>query len=241
MELARSATTVIPENWIGYRHMIRIAKEEDLRSLQTLLRFYEKAAPIIRRIANVEMLNYGQLPASPFALFESNLTLKMILNALKKMSAPKDKMLATIYKEFGISLSSCIRTVEAVEKYGELGDRSNKSHILLTNIISSTVLAYEYLESVAHKLESSAQAYTSPEIEPTIAIPQGRETTRWKPVAVQDDVTVRKRALMILNSMACGIEWFLDKLGDLIVFPFVAISRLFAGIRKSRGREFHEP
>lgn len=218
--------------------MIKTARNANLRSLQVLINLYEKAAPIIRRIANLESLNYGELPVTPYALVESNLTLRMVLSTLRKMSEPKDKILVSIRKEFENAIINCIKAADAAEKYSELaGDRSYKGKILLSSIINSTVLAHEYIESVAQKLETSSAAIYQPKDDIAPDSQTGKKETGWKPLRSIPISTSQNPVQKGINNMANGIESGLDKLGDIITLPIVAVTKLLGKISNSSRRK----
>src|SRR4030067_1639831 len=121
-------------------------EEEGLKSFSRFLILFDKAAPIIRYIANLEDLKHGEIPVSPYMLLESNLTLKMILQALRNMPESRDKDFNTLQKEFDTALSNCIRAAEATEKYVAMG-RSERAKVLLSTIINCSVMAHEYINS----------------------------------------------------------------------------------------------
>lgn len=221
--------------------MIKTARDADLRSLQILINLYEKAAPIIRRVANLESLNYGELPVTPYTLVESNLTLRMVLNALKKMPEPKDKILFSIRKELENAIISCIKAADAAEKYSELGgDRTNRGHIFLNSIINATVMAHEYIESVAQKLETSSAEITQAKGDEVRVMPAVKEKSRWKP---SYSVTLSPGTNPIqtgIDKIAHGIESGLDKLGDIMTLPILGIAKVInivSGAAKGTGRK----
>ncbi len=219
--------------------MLKTVRNADLRSLQVLINLYEKAAPIIRRIANLESLNYGELPVTPYALVESNLTLRMVLSALRKMSEPKDKILVAIRKEFENAILNCIRAADAAEKYSELaGDRSDKGKLLLMSIINYTVLAHEYIESVAQKLETSSAEIRFSKADVCPDSQHGKEDIGWKPASPILISTEQSLIQKGINSIAYGIESGLDKLGDIITLPIAAVAKLLVLLStSSRGRK----
>jgi hypothetical protein len=140
--------------WWGEDRMTNSLRkeEEGLKSFSRFLVLFDKAAPIIRYIANLEDLRHGEIPVSPYMLLESNLTLKMILQALRKMPESKDKDFSILQKEFDTALSNCIRAAEATEKYVAMG-RGERAKFLLTVIINSSVMAHEYVNSLSGKIE----------------------------------------------------------------------------------------
>jgi len=128
------------------------AEAERQSWFEAFLPLYERAAHIIDRIADLGMLTSGELPVSPYAIAESNLTLQPILEATRKIHKPKEKELLAIQQEFQLSLSSCIRAVEAAVKYIELEERGTYNSAVLNTIINSLVLAHDYIESASDKL-----------------------------------------------------------------------------------------
>lgn len=125
---------------------------------ESFIPLYEKAVHIVHRIADLDALTTGGLPASPHAIAESNLTLQPILQATRKMHKPKEKELLTIQQEFQLSLNSCIKAVEASVKYIELEERGNYNSAVLNTIINSLVLAHDYFESASDKLTTLRMA-----------------------------------------------------------------------------------
>ncbi|HJX04161.1 MAG TPA: hypothetical protein VJ488_06355 [Dehalococcoidia bacterium] len=204
--------------------MLNSIKDANLRSLQMLENLYEKAAPIIRRIANLDTLNYGELPVSPYALVESNLTLRMVLNTLKKMPDPRDKLLASIQKELETAIINCIKAAEASEKYGEMGGvRSDRSRALLSAVINSTVMAHEYIESAGQKLEKTPVELISTIAEIDAKEPSQNQEKRWKAIPVKEVPDGAASVQQGVDKVAGGIETGLDKLGDIITFPIELI------------------
>jgi len=130
------------------------AVKERLRWIQMFMPLYERAEPLVRHITNLEKLRAGELPVSPGLLVESNLTLRPILAAIRKLHKPKEKELAVIQREFEMALSNCIRAAEWAEKYINHGGYSMDGQMLLGMVINATVLAHEYIESVSNRLAS---------------------------------------------------------------------------------------
>lgn len=212
--------------------------------LHTFVSLYEKAAPVVRRIANPDMLAAGELPVSPYTIVESNLTLRPILNAVRKSSEPLEQDLAGIRKEFETALVSSIKAAEAAVKYIELQERGVDARASLTTIISSTVLAHEYFESVSVKLENYKSEATAPaaELEPE-PLPvedylqkmehlseKRDDLDKQKKISKRDVVQPSTGAQPVIDKVAGGIEYGLDKLGDAIIFPFDQIARAAAKI-----------
>ena len=131
--------------------MVKTVKER-LRWLQLFMPLYEKVVPLIRGITDLKSLESGELPVSPHALAESPLTLKPVLESIRKIPKPKEKELLSIKREFEIVLSSCIKAGESATNYIKLDGQGMKGQIQLSTIINSLVLANEYMESVSKKL-----------------------------------------------------------------------------------------
>jgi hypothetical protein len=131
----------------------KTAVEERLEWFKAFIPLYEKAAPIIMYIADPDRLGSGELPVSLDTLMASSLTLRPVLSAVRKLRKPKDKQLADIQKGFEVALSSCIKAAEATAKYLKAQERGMETRSLITIIISSIVLAQEYMQSVAKVFE----------------------------------------------------------------------------------------
>ena len=237
-------------------------EEEGLKSFSRFLMLFDKAAPIIRYIANLEDLKHGEIPVSPYMLLESNLTLKMILQAVRNLPEPKDKDFNTLQKEFDTALSNCIRAAEATEKYVAMG-RSERARFLLANIVNSSVMAHEYINSVEGKIKLYSSKIHLEETLSRLATEEKKE--RPKPVNAPPDKGKRESSSMpvetflqekektnhriqiekskiddrpvkpqeVVNSTADAIEKGLDKIGDLIIWPFERIDR---AIKKNRNK-----
>ena len=104
-------------------------------------------------IADPDRLGSGELPVSLDILMASSLTLRSVLSAVRKLRKPKDKQLADIQKGFETALISCIKAAEATAKYLKAQERGMETRSLVTIIISSIVLAQEYMQSVAKVFE----------------------------------------------------------------------------------------
>jgi hypothetical protein len=133
--------------------MAKTAAEERLKWFKSFLPLYEKAAPIIMYIADPERLRSGELPVSLDTIMASSLTLRPVLGAVRKLRKPKDKQLAEIQKGFEVALSSCIKAAEASASYMRAQERGLDAWSLITTIISSIVLAQEYMDSVSRVFE----------------------------------------------------------------------------------------
>lgn len=133
--------------------MAKTAAEERLKWFKSFLPLYEKAAPIIMYIADPEKLRSGELPVSLDTIMASSLTLRPVLGAVRKLRKPKDKQLADIQKGFEVALSSCIKAAEASASYMRAQERGLDIWSLLSTIISSIVLAQEYMDSVSKVFE----------------------------------------------------------------------------------------
>ncbi len=133
--------------------MAKTAAEERLKWFKSFLPLYEKAAPIIMYIADPERLRSGELPVSLDTIMASSLTLRPVLGAMRKLRKPKDKQLAEIQKGFEIALSSCIKAAEASASFMRAQERGLDAWSLITTIVSSIVLAQEYMDSVSKVFE----------------------------------------------------------------------------------------
>jgi len=209
-----------------------IKREEGVKYFSRFMLLYEKAAPIIRHIANLEDLKHGAMPVSPYMLLESNLTLKMILQALRKIPESRDKEFSHIQKELDMSLSNCIKAAEATEKYVTIG-RAGQAQMLLGSIINSTVLAQEYFESVSRKLDAFQRKFDQDKLyartEP-LGVDDFLEEKQKTNNKIKDDTGVRisKGSWLqgVVNNIAVGIEYGLGKIGDAIIFPIKAVYRI---------------
>ncbi len=200
--------------------------EERLRWFHTFIPLYEKAAPVLRQIANIETLAAGELPVSPYTMAASSLTLRPILEAVRKVHEPKREELGGIQKEFEIALSNCIKVAEAAEKYVELRERGIEDQVVLSTIISSTVLAHEYIESVSRKLEI---------LKPQASNPEAIVKLLKEKKAPSKNGTPPAGPQLAIDKAADGIELGLDKLGDALVFPIEKMFR-YAGRPKNANR-----
>lgn len=79
--------------------MVNTGKEA-LRWFEAFVPLYEKAASLVRHIADIEALKAGRLPTSLYALVESNLTLGLILQVVRKMPKPEKRSLPVSSKGF---------------------------------------------------------------------------------------------------------------------------------------------
>lgn len=137
--------------------MTKTARER-LRWFQAFMPLYERAAPLVQHIANLDRLKVGELPVSPDMLVVSKLTLRPILDSVRRMPKPKEKELATIQREFEVALFHCIKAAEWAEKYINPGYHSVDGEVLLGAVINATVLAHEYMESVSQRLSSPSNS-----------------------------------------------------------------------------------
>ena len=201
--------------------------EERLRWFYRFMPLYEKAAPVLCQIANVDKLTAGELPVSPYTLASSNLTLRPILEAVKKLHEPKEKRVGYIQKEFEIALFSSIKVAEAAEKYVELRESGIEDRIALGTIISSTVLAHEYIESVSRKLEILKSQASN--LEAMVEFLNEKK-------APSKDVAPRAGPQLAIDKAADGIERGLDRLGNALTFPIEKIVR-YAGRLKTANRK----
>lgn len=126
--------------------------KERLDWFHRFMPLYEKAAPLVRYIGDLERLKAGELPASPSRLIESSILLRPILHTVRKIPRPKEKELVTIQREFELALNSCIKAAEWAEKYLNCLSRGTGAQPHLAMLINSTVLAHEYIESVSARV-----------------------------------------------------------------------------------------
>lgn len=132
--------------------MMAMAKHK-VSWFQTFMPLYEKVAPLVLHITNIENIERGELPLSPEALMHTAVTIRPALEALRKMPEPKERELRKIKKEFEIALSNCIKAAESAAKYVKLGIYGIEGQIQLNNTINSIVLAHGCMESVSKQLE----------------------------------------------------------------------------------------
>lgn len=209
--------------------------KERLRWVQTFMTLYDQAIPIVRHIANLEMLNAGEFPVNTYTVLESDLTLRPIIRALKKMHEPADKELANIQREFKIALSSCIKAADVSIRYIEERERGHKYRELLNDIVNSTVLANEYIESVSKRLEI---------IRPKMSDLEAGLNLR--PVLVEEQLQQRKivdkgvilptERQSVIDKIANCIEYGLDKLGDALIFPIEKMVKACMGMSRTVNR-----
>jgi hypothetical protein len=218
-------------------------EEKRLRAYETIVSLYDKAEPIIQRISDLNTFKYGELPLNPYMLVEAGITLRMVLQALKKIHDPQDRELAIIQREFEISLSNCIKAADHTEKYVELSD-TTKSRIILNTIINSTVMANEYMTSVSKRLEAFnsikkvvIQPQKPPHIVQEIKIPEiVKDDIKVHPKTpeVKDEVKNREiakeepkpRQQKPSDKKTGGVVSILDKIGDIVIFPIVKMAEL---------------
>ena len=215
--------------------------EERLRWFQAFTLLYEKAAPVLRQVANPDKLAAGELPLTPYTLAASNLTLRPILEAIRKLSEPKEQEFGDIQKHFKIALSSCIKLAEAAERYIELRERGIEDQVSLCTIISSTVLAHEYMESVSRKLEIIKPRVDNLEAGFRLESAPAEKKLKEKK-ATSEKVTKPAGAQLAVDKAADGIERGLDKLGDALVFPIEKLARYsgrFKTIDRKKGKRHH--
>jgi hypothetical protein len=126
--------------------------KDRLSWFQTFMPLYERAAPLVEHIANPQKLKAGILPVSPGMLVESSLTLRLILDNVRKMPKLKEKELVIIQREFEMALYNCVKAAEWAEKYINRFNYGMDDKMLLNMVINTTVLAHEYMESVSKRL-----------------------------------------------------------------------------------------
>lgn len=125
--------------------------EDDSKWTRSFVSLYLKAEPLVRHIANADKLAAGELPVSPSMLVESNLTLKPVLAALRKLRQPKSKELVEVHRQYQTVLLQCIRAAEYAEKY--INNTGNLDrYTLMGMIVNSIMLAREYNETVSLKI-----------------------------------------------------------------------------------------
>lgn len=203
--------------------------EERLSWFKTFMPLYERAAPLIWHIANIEKLKAGQLPVSPYMFVESSLTLRPILECIRNMRKPKDKQLANIKMEFEIALHNCIRAAESASNYIRLEERSMDSPTLLSTIINSTVLAYEYIESVSKRLGTPSTTILNSQHEFELTPAQGH--LKEMESATKDVTPPPNRLQIAINKAANGIERGLDRLGDGMTLPLEKMAKYSERLR----------
>jgi hypothetical protein len=214
----------------GDRKMARATTEEERQqAFETLSAYYEKAAPIIQRVSDLNTFTYGELPLNPYMLVEAGITLKMMLHALRKLHEPHDKELALIYREFDTALSNCIKAAEATEKYVEVAGTS-RSRVILNIIINSTVMANEHMESVAKRLREYAKKGTSVMVvQPQRQAEVKQRESEESHAGTQPEVPV--------NNKPGGVIRVLDKIGDIIIYPIAKMADLSDAVHRSNNRE----
>ena len=221
--------------------MMKTGEEERLRWFRAFIPLYERAAPVVHQIANLDKLAVGELPVGSYTFVESNLTVLPILKAVGKLPTPEDKELASIQRESEIALSSCIKTAEAAAKYVELRERGMKDQVALSTIISSTVLAHEYIESVSKKLEILKPRMSNLEAKFKLGLVSSEIHLEEKK-APSENVTSPAGPQLAIDKTANGIKRGLDKLGDALVFPVEKMVRYagrFKTANRKKGRRHH--
>ena len=210
--------------------------EKEAIWLRAFLSLYEKAAPVIRRIADPGRLASGELPVSPYTLVESTFTLKPILETSRRMLETKEQRLIDLKNEFEVVLSSSVKAAEAAARYMELRDRGVEDTAALNIVINYTVLAHEYFESVSRKLGDLDSRMDGLDVEKELKLLLSAEqpkeigvkhhgSDRQKTVSKRDVVSPSVGVHAAVDKIAGGIEYGLDKLGDAILFPFDRIAR----------------
>ena len=199
---------------------------ERLLWFKAFMPLYEKAAPLIRYVANPRKLQAGELPVSLYTLLESNLTLRPILDSVRRMHKPNEKQLAIIQREFEIALSNCIKAAESASKYVNLEEHGTDSRTLLSTIINSTVLASEYIESVSRRLETPSITILDAEPEPE-QVP-AEEQPKEEEAPAKGGTPPPATLQLAIDKTANGIEHGLGKLGDAITFSLEKMTK-YAG------------
>jgi hypothetical protein len=199
--------------------MMKIVNDKErLRWVQTFVTLYDQAIPVVRNIANLEMLNAGEFPVNTYTVLESDLTLRPIIRALKKMHEPANTELADIQREFKIALSSCIKAADVSIRYIEERRRGHKSQELLNDIINATVLANEYIESVSKRLEIISPKTSDLEAGLNLRPVLVEEQLQQRKILDKGAIPSSERQSVIVKIANC-IEYGLDKLGDALIFP----------------------
>ncbi len=201
---------------------------EEIEYFRRITTLYEKAAPIITYIAAPDFLNRGLIPVSPRRLVESNITLQMVLQTLKKLAKPQNKVLASVEHDFEIALTSCIKAAEATEKFIDLTDY-HRDGIFFSQIINSAVLAHEYIESVYQKLAGYQHELQNIETNRILSYSGGEPP---KVSLFQPDVAVRLNNISQPKPQANFLEKGLDKIGDGIIYFFDKIIKGLASTNR---------
>jgi len=216
--------------------MMKIVNDKErLRWVQTFMTLYDQAIPIVRHIANIEMLNAGEFPVNTYTVLESDLTLRPIIRALKKMREPTDKELANIQREFKIALSSCIKAADVSIRYIEERERGHKYRELLNDIINSTVLANEYIESVSKRLEIIRPKMSNLEAGLNLRPVLVEEQLQQRKIVDKGVIPPTERQSLIVKIANC-IEYGLDKLGDALIFPIEKMVKACKGMSRGVNR-----
>lgn len=209
-----------------------VPAEENIKSFNAFTRLYEKAAPIVLNITNIDSLNEGNLPLSPYILVESSITLRMILDTVRKIPEPKDKELSIIQGELKTALSSCIKAAEQTEIYIEEGGRSVKCLPLLNNIINSTVLAHEYIESVSKRLDIITPRMSTLEIAHRLNPSSVKIHSKDGRILDKYIISPRVKPISIIDKIANYVASGFDKLGDIIIFTIEKLVNLYRVLSK---------
>jgi hypothetical protein len=226
----------------GDRKMTRATTEEEKQqAYETLVDYYEQAAPIIERVSDLNTFKYGELPLNPYMLVEAGITLKMMLHALRKLHVPHDRELDLIQREFDTALSNCIKAAEATEKYVEVAGTS-RSHVILNIIINSTVMANEHMESVAKRLEDYRKKSISimmlqPQPAKVKKESQEKVTRGWVTPKESEESYPGAESEVPGKNKPGGVIRVLDKIGDIIIYPIVKIADLSDAVRRSEDRD----
>jgi hypothetical protein len=194
--------------------------DERQKAYETLVSLYDKAEPIIKRVSDLNTFKYGELPLNPYMLVEAGITLRMVLDALKKISLHGDSEMGTIRHEFEIALTNCIKAADATEQYVELSGTS-RSGMILNTIVTSMVMSNEYIQSVARRLTSIKDIDTpkaTPQKQPVI---KDEAPRREKAKQKKDKPTAKEP-----EKKRGGLIRALDKVGDVIIFPIVKLAEL---------------
>ncbi len=130
--------------------------QERLSWFRAFAPLYDKADPLIRSITSIQVEEDGEVHISPQVLADCQLTLGLILRAVKHMSQPDGKEMRHAKREFEAALGSCIKATDLLARHARFGRANVRERIHLINLLSSIVLAHECIESVSRKLNPVA-------------------------------------------------------------------------------------
>lgn len=151
--------------------------------------------------------------------------MQMVLQAVKKLAKPQNKILISVERDFEIALSSCIKAAEATERFIDLTDY-HREGVLFSQIINQAVLAHEYSESVYQKLtgyEHDSKRFQSNPEEKIIL----KEVTPANVIFRQNRVSDDQNVVIPQKAPENIIETGLDKVGDGIIYLIDKIQKAF--------------